>query len=198
MSTVEKEMRQYNNMHIINSTRAYENDEESYVDGYADYIGDNFDRLTDDQKAKLLTRCLGIKKINKELLKYELYKLENKPVPEMSLKDAISQARKILQRYQGKVGGYDIEDSYWTSYKPGKQMKYHIKENQYLLENSVAKGCQSDREFNKFINRIVHRLNGLAENIRVKFKSVESKKDSIVWIALVFTDNSLKVRKIEL
>lgn len=198
------EMKLYNKMHEIASLRNYMIDSDEFSvsinnlseRGLADYIHNNFSTMEFREKKVLLSKCLSERKIDCELLKYELKYHKNIPEKYMSLRDFEKNAKKVLKRYQWKVGGCYIEDLDWISHKKGS--KYLLGKNQLILENTIDSSDANDNNFLQFMKKILYKLNNVSNNINVKLKYNISKKDSLTWILLKCTDITQTDKKIEL
>lgn len=195
-----REMSYLNRLYKLDDYSHYEQDEynKENTDEISKYIHTNFKKMNHTEKCKLLMKCLSEHKIDKELLLYEMEYYKPKKDNTINLNQYAQYAQKLLSRYQWKAGGFKIEDKEWEIYTPDNQTKYHVKNNQLLMENSIARGNEKHKDFNQFMDNIVRILSNVSDNISVNYKCYECKKDSIVWIILKFVDTRIQYKKVEL
>jgi hypothetical protein len=156
----------------------------------------NYLTIDKTYKMNLLEKCLSDKKINRELLKYELinsikyFQSENIKFTRIEF---VKKALDLLKKYQCKAGGYFIEDDEWTIYKTDFKDEI-VSENKLYLENSIDKNDAKDSDTFLFMERITLLLNALSKSINVSYKLKESKKDDLTWIyiMILFTSNKKK------
>lgn len=173
--------------HNVNDTRKVD---------LAKHIYNNLHNMDYYEKKKLLDDCFSEKKLDSELLTFELKYLHSYPVSYMEINEFEQVAKSVLQRYQWKVGGYYIEDLDWISHRKGS--KYVLGNNQLVLENTIDTMDYQSSNFIEFMKKILVKLSNLAENISVDIKYDISKTDSLTWIIIKCTDNTRKEKKIEL
>lgn len=198
-----KEMKMFNSMHSIDASNCYMSDEERDIryfkksllepQSIAKYIHKNYDRMDDCEKRLLLQKVLTSNRVNNELLKFELKYYQPTPV-NMSLETFGKKAYRLLKRYQGKAGGFYIEDNEWALYDHTSE-KYRLRKNKVIFENTIDILDSKDNETIKFIKRLVNKLNYLADNIEVSYDIIESNEDSLSRIYIECKDKSIKIEK---
>ena len=203
----EAEMKLYNEMHHTASLQNYMTDENvgptfcdkndvNRAELAKNICSKNLRNIEYNEKNMLLSKCISDKKMDIELLKFELKYLPVNKVDHMEINNFKSVAKTLLKKYQWKAGGYHIEDIDWIVHKKGS--KYSLSENQLVLENTIdTMDCHSE-EFINFMKKIHNILDNTAKNIDVRIKYETSKTDSLTWIIIKCSDNTKKEKKIEL
>jgi hypothetical protein len=201
------EMKLYNEMHKIALLQNYIMDENigpmfsdehdiNKVELAKNICSKNLCNIEYGEKNILASKCISEKKIDMELLKFELKYLPVTTVNYMELDDFKLAAKALLKKYQWKAGGYYIEDIDWITHKKGS--KYSLGANQLVLENTIdTSDCHSE-EFVNFMKKILNILNNMANNIDVRIKYETSKTDSLTWIIIKCSDNTRNEKKVEL
>lgn len=149
----------------------------------ARYINEHFNDMKLNDMIKLLQQCMTEKQIKKTLLEFEFKYIDVIKPRDLDLDEFVGNALKILKRYQCKAGGYYIEDTDWIVHRKDS-VKYDVKNNEVLFENSVDKIDFLDNETQYFIKRIASILNGLSNDIDVDYDFSESKEDGITWVLI--------------
>ena len=137
----EKEMNEYATMHKLETNEIYASDEEKdteYFESHkldrcemADFLYNNFTSLSSKDKRLYLTKCLSSIQVKRELLKFELK--HYKQIPQsMTIKDFTKKAESIFRRYQGKAGGFYIEDTDWDLHDSTSD-RYRVESNQIFF-----------------------------------------------------------------
>ena len=150
-------------------------------------INKNFDNMSDNNRKQYLLNCMTKIDIERELLRYELFNLNNKEDKYDELESFISFSKKVLLRYQWKAGGFDIEDDEWELYRTNFK-DYIVNENCAYFENTVDIHIAKEPETDIFMNNIVRILNNASSVIRVEYLKNTDKKNSIIWIYLKISD----------
>ena len=198
-----KEMKMYNSLHSIDASNCYMSDEERDkryfkknsldTQNIAKYIHKNYDRMDEQEKRFLLQKVMTSTKVNNELLKFELKYYQPSP-REMTLEEFKKKASRYLRRYQGKAGGFYIEDNDWELYDHTSE-KYRLRKNKIVFENTIDIVDSRDNETIKFIKRVVNKLNRLCDNIDVSYDIIEANEDSLSRIYIECKDHSISVEK---
>lgn len=182
-----KELSDYNILHQLEKLKNYQldngnsNTQETNTE-LASYLHSNFDTMDEKEMAILLTRCLGINDIKKNLLAFEFKNYKRIPVKHMTLENFKNIALTIIDRYQWKAGGFKIEDKEWVIHT-SESNDYEVKKYELLFENTLDKFDLDDEETDDFIDDLLKHLNSIAENINVEFRQKNDKK-KIVRILL--------------
>lgn len=148
----------------------------------AKYIHTHYDDMNMEERKEIFLKCLTEKKINKELLEFELRYYVEKHKP-MSITEFTKKAKDILNRYQCKAGGFYIEDMDWEVHRSNSE-QYDVKDYQVLFVNSIDKIDKNDNENLCYLKRLIKRLNSLSKEIEVEYDFFEPKKGGINWIEI--------------
>lgn len=195
-------MKKWNDQHKLELNQNYglDNGNSSNNDKHimAQYIKNNFDKMNSDNMKNTLIKIINDKRTKNILLEYELKYLKLQP-QNMTLDEFETAAQKILERYQCKAGGFYIEDRIWTVHKIDST-KHDVKENELLFENSVDKYDFDDNDTQKYLKRIVKKLDSLSNDIKIDYNYKSSKDDGIIWLFIWCThiENDNDNIKIEL
>lgn len=186
MSDIEKEMKHYHHLHQIEQCKNYnnkihkmKNDDKNTL---AEYIHNNYDKLDETEMKIIVLKCLDQNSIKKILLSFELENYQELPVENMSLTDFTIKAQKILQRYQCRAGGFNVEDIEWIIHKVGS-IDHEVMDNEILFVNTIAVCDEEDDELEEYLNNIIKRLNSIAKNIIVEIREDRGKRNNhlLIW-----------------
>jgi len=186
MSDIEKEMKQYHHLHQIEQCKNYNNKvhtmKEDNKTELADYIHTNYNTMDEIEMKTIALKCLDQNSIRKILLSFELENYQEQPVENMSLTDFTIKARKILQRYQCRAGGFNIEDTEWIVHQAGS-IDHEVMDNEILFVNTIAVCDEEDDELEEYLNNIIKRLNSIATNITVEIREDRGKRNNhlLIW-----------------
>lgn len=188
-------MEAYNEQHRLERERCYDSDDD-YSDEDSDYevkkviakfIRDKFDSLSEDEMRKIVIRCMSLKKVKSELLKFELKHYEQETNKNINLQEFAAIAEKILNRYQGVAGGFKVEDFEWTQVERKTQYlgnNFEVKKNEIVFLNSIDKLDKNDNELSLYLKRIVEYLDNISNKVDVRHVIKESPKDGLYWILI--------------
>jgi hypothetical protein len=154
----------------------------------AGHIHKKYNKMSLEEMKNIVIRCMTKNQIKRILLEFELKYYEEIP-KKITLKKFTILAKKILDRYQCKGGGYYIEDMDWEIHTYTSE-NYDIKENQVLFVNSIDKMDKDDNETIAYMKRITKRINGLSEDIDVEYEFHDPEEDGINWIEIWCTDKT--------
>lgn len=155
----------------------------------ASLIHDDISQIRNDEgyAFSILKKIFPREKIVKELLTYEL--LNYKPKEKVnSLEELIQIAKSALNKFQYRVGGFNIEDSYWISGVHGNH-RFKVKENQRILYNSVEK--HHDKELIWFLENFVSYIQNFADESKfnVKYTIKNDDRFRLAWIVIYITQH---------
>jgi len=140
----------------------------------------------------LLIKTSDEKEIKRKLLSFELKNLKPKK-KNMKLMEYKKEAKKILEKYQWKAGGYNLDDIEWNIHTI-ESTEYDVKDNEILLENTIISNNLNENE-ERYLHLITKRLNNISTNIRAKLR-YKKTKDSIYYILIWCTD--IKKQKVKI
>lgn len=154
----------------------YNKGTQEYKTELALYIANNFNKMDINEMKYIVLKCLSEQDYKRILLEYELlHQPSNQQDEILTLDMFIEKAKKILNRYQSKGGGYKLEDIEWTIIKDDDDCVY--------FENTIDSKLINDDELNIYFDKILERLNELSMNIQVEL-ILEKHKSKIVIIKI--------------
>ncbi len=139
----------------------------------------NYNRLNTDSRKKI--EELLLKEIESNI--YENKKISN-------FDDLIRLSTNIFNRYNYLVKSL-VEDK-WLIYKyTDNQIKYELKEGEFVIDNSILSKYKDDNNLLFFLKRIYKILNNVAEqiNYKVTTKFYDDEYHEICWLIFVFSKN---------
>lgn len=146
----------------------------------SNYIYKNIDKMDDVERRMLLARVLDNEKIRSELLKYELRYL-HLGIKIDTFDELIIFMRKSFKRYHMKVGGHLCEDTEWSEHDH-TSIKYPLKRNEYIFDNSIKRVNRCDSQINKYITDLLHFFNNhISKKLYITYRSIEYT-DEIYWM----------------
>jgi hypothetical protein len=179
----EDEMKKYNLMHQLEYYKNYDinnkgNDLES--EDFANYLYNNYNKMDEIELKKNVLKCISLNNIKKVLLDFELS--HHKFIPtKMTLTDFLSKAKIIFNRYQGKAGGFLLEDNEWSVHE-SKSEEFYVKLNELLFVNTLDETDCDNYETEQYLKKLTRKLNTIAENIKVELRYKNEKKNCLVLI----------------
>ena len=148
-----------------------------YTDNFL--LNFNYNRLNTDSTKKI--EELLLKEIESNI--YENKKISN-------LDDLIRLSTNIFNRYNYLVRSL-VEDK-WLIYKyTDNQIKYELKEGEFVMDNSILSKYKDDTNLLFFLKRIYKILNNITEqiNYKVTTKFYDDEYHEICWLIFVFSKN---------
>lgn len=133
--------------------------------------------------ASILSRILTRENIERQLLEYEFANIKYDSVT--SLKDLLRFSHSILLRYQGKVGGFDIEDSDWCSNQDSQRFK--LLDDQVIIYNTIDSELENCDDINIFMTSIINhisKVNNTKYSVRYHIK--DDLNSDVAWVIIVF------------
>ena len=188
----EQAMQTYNALHKLEANGIYSYDK-PHSDGdpkLAKYIHTNYNTMDETEIKNIAIQCMDINDAKHILLDYELTHYKDTPKI-MTLDEFSKTALTILNRFQGKAGGFLIEDLQWTLYTTTTK-KYEIHSNEILFENTLNICDYDDHETECFLNKIVRRLGSITSNITIDLRFHKDVKKKIVYVLIWAIDESIK------
>lgn len=159
----------------------------------ASFIRNNLDqiKMNDVMLINVYKKIIKPVHMFKDILEYEF--LNYSPdIKIHNIDDLVKCAVDELKKYQGIIGGYDIEDSEWI-YKDGSVNKttcrFKITENQKIIYNTIEKSNEDNKNI-LFIKHFVKYMERFIENevrLSITFKVINDDQNNITWIIIVFT-----------
>ena len=179
------ELETYKNYKNMGNKRKKKNDKK-----IANYLNENFNKMDEIELKNILLKCLDIQQIKSLLLNFELKNYKEKPLKQLPLNEFLKKALKLINRYHWKAGGFLFEDNEWLIYK-SDSLKYEIKENELLLENTIDYSDLNDNLNDKYLKKLINRLSLIAENIKVELRQRTNEKSKTINILIWITDKNM-------
>lgn len=177
---INKKVKKANLLYSIDNYKNYNNNKYNngtleYKTNMAIYIANNFNKMDIDEMKYLVLKCLSEQDYKRILLEYELlhYPCNQQDIV-LTLDEFIKRAKKILNRYQSKGGGYKLEDIEWTIYEENDSVYF---------ENTIDSKLINDDELNVYFDKILEKLNELSMNIQVEL-ILEKHKSRVVIVKI--------------
>lgn len=155
-------------------------------------IGEDYKKMSEEELQNIGKKIIPINSIKKSIMSYEFINLKIKPI-KMSLYECVKIGEKIINKYQCKAGGFDIEDEKWIMHKIDSE-EYNVKENEILLENTICEYNFKNNETQKYLKKLLEIFNSIATNIVVTLDHIVLEEDDDISILLIwFVDKSKKI-----
>jgi hypothetical protein len=179
----EKHKKNLNLLYTLDQHDMYQSFEEKQGDPLlAQCLHQNLSSMEETELHQIISKCMTSSELKHFLLKYEMkYWIPEKK--EMTLKQFIKEAQKLLYRYQSRAGGFLLEDRKWTLHTK-TSLKYHLKSNMILFENTISEDFIYDLETREYTQDLIDILNRLSSNVTVSMHSYHSPRDELYWIIL--------------
>jgi len=187
INTIMESLKQYNISASINniSKEVYDNENKYIInDNITNIIHQTFEDNNKEELFNILKKILPQQQIIKLLLEYEMLYYK----PEEIINNIITlmnKAKKLLKRYQWKVGGFNIEDPEWTIINKSNNI-FILNENDKVLMNTIDPSFSQDSEFLSFIFNITNLIQRYTDKITIRFKIKEYHELS--WIFIIFSE----------
>lgn len=182
-----------NNKNILNRMKIYANKykiEKDNINIYedkkdfdlADYIHINLHKMDYNEKILYYKKFLTENKINKKLLKYELYNY--KPKNKINnFNNLILFIKKILNRYSILTQNSELEDVKWTLYLKNNK-KYNLKENEAIFDNSIHDNNVNSIKVKNYIKQIINLISNSTDNFKISYKYLSDNQENLHWIII--------------
>lgn len=149
------------------------------IEDNSDFIDTYYEKIVSKEKKirELLTFDLLYYEPNENEKVSDLVSLKNKTIEE-------------LAKYQGIVGGYNLEDLVWNDCND----RFTLKDNQIGIFNTCAKNFIYDKDQIWFIKSLIKHIKKYVKNDKLiaDYKMFEDEHNSICWIILVFEERNLE------
>lgn len=186
---MDHEINKYNLLHKLDQHQVFDENNIMEYDSHkkrelAQFLHDNYNRLDNEELKYILPKYLNPTDIRRILLDFELkYYKPPKPKNPISIPEFLKYAKYIFTRYQGKAGGYLLEDLEWAVYAEGDS-KYDVNPNELVLENTMDISDYSNNELEDYLDNISVLLESLGTNIRTKVTYKERESDRIIYVLI--------------
>jgi hypothetical protein len=180
---LEKDVKKYNNLQdleVMSGGSIGNNLSSTQRTRLAGYIHYNYDKMDDAEKKQMVMKLLDEDTVKSFLLTFEFTYYDYKK-RDMTLDEFITKATYIFDRYQTRVCGSAIEDTKWIVHRTDSPY-FSVRGNEIVFQNTIDNIDINDCSLKKYLNTLVHKLNGLSVNIEVELEFIEKKKLSYVLI----------------
>lgn len=127
-------------------------------------------------------------KMLKDILTYE-FLFYNPLVKTKTIEDLLKMTFAELQKYQGIVGGFYIEDNTWIINDSESKSRFKISESQTIIYNSVEKDRCYDRDQIWFLRNFVIHMKKFIDpslNVNIEYRLIDDESNQICWILIIF------------
>lgn len=157
-------------------------------DKISKFINQNYKEILSNEKLLKDThdKILSTEQMIKNIFIYDFLFYEPSEDEKVdTLENIINLAKNELAKFQGIVGGYDIEDEDWLFCTD----RFKLKSNQIGLFNSCDRNLITNENHCWFLKNITTRIKKFisGDNIRVKYDMFDDEFNNIVWIVLIFS-----------
>ena len=121
----------------------------------------------------------------KDIIKYE-FVYSNPDIQINNVNDFIIQTKKELNRYQGIIGGFNMEDNQWLDCVDGGRFK--LKPGKNGIYNSIEKEACFDNDLKWFLKNFVEHMKKFIKSteINISYKIVDDDDNELCWILFLF------------
>lgn len=160
----------------------------------ANYIKQNLTTIigNDSELWRIIKKIIPKEKIIKDLITYEfLYSVPDSNKMTNDMEKIILLTTSELSKYQGTVGGFNIEDNQWL--RCSEKSRFKIKKNQICIYNSITKELCYDPELIWFLKYFVRHMNKYLlpdSNIDIDYKLIDDEDHEICWILILFRNKN--------
>ena len=95
--------------------------------------------------------------------------------------------KEELQKYQGIIGAYYVEDKNWIVCT--KECRFKLKDTQKAIYNSICKRVAYDDDNKWFFEKLINRIKKYLPDdtyIKINYKIIDDEENEICWILIVF------------
>ena len=189
---IDKQMKIYDYLHGLSNSKQvpyYDTDTDHKDNAF--FINKYYHCFEDNYIKTLASKLLSLDKCKQIVLDYELTYFEPEVKECMSLKQVEIEANKIFTKYHWKVDGDILEDNVWTLHTPNNSIKYDINSNEIVYENTIHKKNKDCKELDEYLDKLCNRLNKLAKNIVVEWRTKKSKTNKLIYVLFWFLDTTM-------
>ena len=210
----DNEMKLYNLFHHLESEKNYmqkslmTKKQQLYSQELAKHIHVNYDKMDKEELKYLAIKCLTEKDFRRILLDYELTHYHDEDEisknKDMSLKEFIKNGIEILNKYQGKAGGFYMDNYEWKVYDYNSisnidynnkfdkhKYQYNIYKNEAVFENTTSIYDSYDEHTIKYIDKLIEKLESLSKNIKIDLEVRKDRKNKTAYILIWAIDDNI-------
>ena len=134
----------------------------------------------------LLSGILSQESIERQLLTYE-FEHVGYDTKFSTISQLLKHTHGILKRYQGIVGGFDLEDADWCEDQDLE--KFNISEGKYIMYNTVDINLKDCNDINIFMEGIVRHISNsnANSNIHISYHICDDVTADVSWVIIVFS-----------
>lgn len=209
----DNDMKMYNFLHHLESEKNYmqksivTKKQQLYSQELAKYIHDNYNKMDKEELKYLTIKCLAEKDLRRILLDYELthYRVEDDVNRDMNLKKFTKLAAETLNKYQGKAGGFYMDNYQWKVYDYNSisnidynnnfdrhKYQYNIYKNEVVFENTTSIYDVYDENTIEFIDKLIDKLKSFSKNIKIDMEIRKDRKNKVAYVLIWAMDENLK------
>lgn len=156
------------------------------------HIKTNFEsiKLDDHELLTIHNKIMHKSTMIKNILTYELLYYVPQPSEQIETVQELSQLLiSLLQRFQGVVGGFGIEDMQWILHNT-TSTRFLIEDKTLVLANTTTKVKLYDGEISKFMDNVIDYASRYIknENLCINAKIINDYKNEIYWICIIIDE----------
>lgn len=155
----------------------------------ANYIYKNYKKILEDENLLKEThnKITSSRQMIKDIFTYDFLFYEPPEAEKINTLDKLVDITRIeLAKYQGIVGGYEIEDDEWLDCTP----RFKLKENQKGIFNTCTKKTIDNKDHIWFLKNMIKRIKKFISNnnICIKYDMFDDEFNEIIWIVFIFEE----------
>jgi len=179
-----KELTLYKHLHEINKHGNYSNRTVTVSaknTELAQRLNNSYDKMDSDEMRALVVKTMTDNEVRSRLLKFEFEHLAfTKPTSRLTISAFKTQVQKMFTKYQGKAGGFLIEDVVW-------EVTNGDSDNEFYFNNSVCAANLESMDTQTFLCIMVERIKRLSTGVLVDISFVQDKEEKLAWILIKCT-----------
>lgn len=155
----------------------------------ANFIRDNMSHIYDNEELmfNVAKKIISKEKLLKEIMTYEFLHSTPSENDITDLNRLVDFSLEKLKKYQGIVGGDNIEDKDWIKINLGEKSRFKIDDSPFIY-NSISEDSHND-ELILFLDNFVTYVNKRSSNINVRKKIIFDDPNEIYWILIIFDES---------
>jgi hypothetical protein len=155
---------------------------------YARHIKNIFDtvKYDIDQLSSMHRKVVSQSQMIRDILTYEIQYLGPLDVSEKvsTVQEMVKLLHDALNRYQGVVGGFNMEDKHWIDHNETSR-QFKVTTGVQVLANTTQRHALIDGDITDFVQRIILFASRFTDTILLDYRIVEDTNNDIFWICFI-------------
>lgn len=148
----------------------YTSDDEIITNNeYVEKIRKKLDKLSLNEKKKMMLNIITEKQVDKFLLRYEYKNIKLDKLENVNINEFTKYVLSFIKRYQWKAYGFYIEDNDWIIDKTNK--------NKIKLVNTIFDNDVYDNDTDYFLESLVDKLDDITDDFEVSYNIFEDDEE---------------------